>query len=97
MTYLLTYGCIKEDELRTAIRETNNDTAAAPANISLREIRKVGTELATVILNHWWATVIPTEVERCRTTLIPKKGDRKEVGNWRLKPSLTTPSLMLKR
>ena len=34
-------------------------------------------------MNYWWGWTIPEKSEECRTTLLPKKDEELEVGNWR--------------
>ena len=78
------FFAIEEDEVKDAYSVINKDGAAGKDRSTLRELKnQIGLKNITVIFNTWWAFGVPKEEKECRSLLIPKDGDLKQVGNWR--------------
>ena len=77
------YGKITMEEVKEVISDTKRDTANGFDYIKLTMIKQLSCEQLSVIFNLWWAESVPVIEKSCRTILLPKSGDRTNVGNWR--------------
>ena len=78
------YGAFRVEEVAQAIKSTKSDTARGIDGMSIEAVKSLGSENVTAIMNLWWADGIPDAAKTCRTTLIPKEGERRDdVNGWR--------------
>ena len=75
----------RPEEVGAAMKDQKTHSAGGPEGISVRDLRRVGAPVLTLIFSYWLtAGRTPQWTKRCRTTLIPKAKNRtEEVGNWR--------------
>ena len=70
------------EEVLTAIKNTKRSTAPRMDKRGIDTVKSIGSE-NVAHFNYWWATELPLEEKECRTILIHKGGDKKDVGQWR--------------
>lgn len=81
-----------EDVIR--VQKSLKPTAPGPDKVDAKTMQKVNPKLLVVLFNIMLFTGhVPSQILECRTTLIPKSGDPKDVGNWR---PITVSSLILR-
>ena len=87
------YGAFMEEEIREAIDSTDKETAPGPDSWKLTDVIKISKQELTMLFNKWYLDGAPEEIKVCRTILIYKAGDKKDVGNWR---PITIGSILLR-
>lgn len=81
-----------EDVIR--VQKSLKPTAPGPDKVDAKTLQKVDPKNLVLLFNLMLFTgQIPKQILECRTTLIPKSGDLKDVGNWR---PITVSSLILR-
>lgn len=79
------YGPVAPGETKAALKAMKKDTAPGPEKwFTLELAKRIGPRRLSIIFTVWWHQGGPPSSEKsCRTILIYKKEDRKDVGNWR--------------
>ena len=78
-----TYGEVREEEVREAVRNTSRDTANGSDDWKMHHIKHLTNLQIAMVFNKWWVSGVPDEEKKCRTIMLHKGGERKDVGNWR--------------
>lgn len=87
------YEPITEEEIANTIKSTSS-SAPGPDGYTVQMMKRAPVYLIICLLNAIMFTgYIPDSGKACRTTLIPKKGDPRNINNWR---PLTVTSLLLR-
>lgn len=87
------YNPITRKDIQDALR-TSRPSAPGVDGVTLQGLRKVPIHLIEVLYNTMlYMKKIPPGLKQCRTTLIPKKGNLRDIDNWR---PITVPSLVMR-
>ena len=78
-------GRFTSAEVKKALKATKRDTASGPCRwLDWKASMRIGPARWAVVFNLWWVLgSIPSSEKECRSILLFKKGERKEVNNWR--------------
>ena len=87
------YGGFTEEEISEAINRTDKETAPGPDKWKLTDVITISKLELSMLFNKWYLEGAPAEIKVCRTIIIHKAGEKKDVGNWR---PITIGSILLR-